>query len=226
VTRRHAAAIAAAALVLMATPQIAHASPTQFSGSAQLNYKILPTVKAQVIPNYLSGFGPTGGLGSGQTPAVGPGALLDGGTVDFGNVVVGYQYLYKYAAQVKVQTNDSAGFVVYGEGATDLNGSNPVPSPATYPIFSTLFWLPSNASNSPFTPATSFNKTNGNPIGPNGVNGIDYSGVGGVPQAMSAVWSSPIAGNLVEGFDYELRLSGTMPPSQFNVYIVYTVIGN
>jgi hypothetical protein len=225
--RRYAAALAAAALTLIfATPQIVHAGPAVTTGSAQLNYKILPTVKAQVIPNYLSGFGPTGGLGSGATPTPGPSAVLNGGTVDFGNVVVGYQYLYKYAAQVKVQTNDAAGFVVYGEGATDLNGSNPVPSPATYPIFSTLFWLPSSASNSPFSPATSFNKTMSTPIGVNGVNGIDYSGVGGTPPAMSAVWSSPIAGNLVQGFDYELRLSGAMPASQFNVYIVYTVIGN
>ena len=224
--RYFAAALPFAAFVLaMTVPQPGHASPGQFSGSAQLNYKVLPTVKAQVIPNYLSGFGPTGGLGSGSTPTPGPSAVLNGGTVDFGNVVVGYQYLYKYAAQIKVQTNDSAGFVVYGEGATDLNGSNPVPAPATYPIFSTLYWLPSNASNSPFTPATSFNKTTGNPI-TGGSGGIDYSGVGGVPSAMSVIWSSPTAGNLQQGYDYELRLSGTIPPSQFNVYIVYTVIGN
>ncbi|SRR5665213_2565141 len=223
--RRRAAVIAAATLILT-TARIAHAAPAVTTGSAQLNYKVLPTVKAQVVPNYLSGFGPTGGLGSGLTPAAGPSAVLNGGTVDFGNVVVGYQYLYKYAAQVKVQTNDSAGFVVYGEGATDLNGSAPVPSPATYPIFSTLYWLPSNASNSPFTPATSFNKTNGNPIGANGLNGIDYTPVGGTPSPISVVWTSPTSGNLVQGFDYELRLSGAMPASQFNVYIVYTVIGN
>src|ERR1700694_4531371 len=165
---------AAAALALIAATAIPEIAGAAYMGSAQLKYKIFPTVKAQVTPNYLSGFGPTGGLGSGSTPAVGPGAVLNGGTVDFGNVVVGYQYLYKYAAQIKVQTNDTAGFVVYGEGATDLNGSNPVPAPATYPIFSTLFWLPSSASNSPFSPATSFNKTNGTPIGFNGVNGIDY----------------------------------------------------
>jgi hypothetical protein len=219
--------IAGAAALLFAAAVytgVSAASPAT-TGSAQVNYKIMPTVKAQVIPNYASGFGPSGGLGSGSTPAPGAGAVLQGGTVDFGNVVVGYQYLYKYAAQIKVQTNDSAGFVVYGEGATDLNGSNPVPSPATYPIFSTLYWMQSNANNSPFTPATSFNRTNGVPIG-GGLGGIDYSGTGGVPQAMSAVWSSPTSGNLVQGFDYQLRLSGAMPPSQFNVYIVYTVIGN
>jgi hypothetical protein len=220
---RRLAAAAAAALLLTATAPLTARAGT--NGSAQLNYKVLPTVKAQVVPNYLSGFGPQGGLGSGSTPAAGPSAVLSGGTVDFGNVVVGYQYLYKYAAQISVQTNDSAGFVVYGEGATDLNGSNPVPAPATYPIFSTLYWLQSNGGNSPFSPATSFNKTNGNPI-IGGSGGIDYTGVGGVPSPMSVVWSSPTSGNLVQGFDYQLRLSGAVPASQFNVYIVYTVIGN
>ncbi len=43
---------------------------------------------------------------------------------------------------------------------------------------------------------------------------------------MSVVWSSPTSGNLVQGFDYQLRLPGAIPASQFNVYIVYTVIGN
>jgi hypothetical protein len=219
---RRAAALALTLIAATAMPRLADAAAF---GSAQLNYRVMPTVKAQVTPNYLSGFGPTGGLGSGSTPAAGPGAVLNGGTVDFGNVVVGYQYLYKYAAQVSVQTNDSAGFVVYGEGATDLNGSNPVPTPATYPIFSTLYWLPSSASNTPFSPATSFNKTTGNPIA-GGAGGIDYSGMGGVPPAISAVWHSSTSGNLVQGYDYQLRLSGAVPISQFNVYIVYTVIGN
>jgi hypothetical protein len=221
--KRFLSAAAAALLLTTAVPRIAPAATAQ--GSAQLNYKVLPSVKAQVTPNYLSGYGPQGGLGSGVTPAAGPNASLQGGTVDFGNVMVGYQYLYKYAAQVAVQTNDTAGFVVYGEGATDLNGSNPVPAPSTYPIFSTLYWLVSNASNSPFTPAHSFNKTSGNPIA-GGANGIDYSGSGGVPSAMSVIWTNATSGSLTQGYDYELRLSGAMPASQFNVYIVYTVIGN
>jgi hypothetical protein len=220
--RSLAAALAAAAVALAVVPAPARAA---FTGSAQLNYKILPTVKAQIIPNFASGFGPTGGLGSGATPAPGPNAVLNGGTVDFGNVIVGYQYLYKYAAQISVQTNDSAGFVVYGEGATDFNGSNPIPAPPTLPIFQTLYWLQSSASNTPYTPASSFNKTNGSPIA-GGANGIDYTGVGGVPSPMSVVWSSHTAGNLQQGYDYQLRLSGTVPASQFNVYIVYTVIGN
>jgi hypothetical protein len=222
VTRSLAAA--AAALILTAAPVLA-APPPQSNGSAKVNYKVLPTVKMQVMPNYLAGFGPQGGLGSGSTPAAGPSAVLHGGTVDFGNVVVGYQYLYKYAAQVSVQSNDSAGFVVYGEGATDLNGSNPVPAPATFPLAQTLYWLVSASGNSPFSPATTFNKTIGIPLA-GGANGIDYSGTGGVPSAGAMVWSTQTAGNLVQGYDYQLRLSSVIPISQFNVYIVYTVIGN
>jgi hypothetical protein len=212
-----------AALAAVAAGTAAHASGVPAQGSARVNYHILPSVKAQVIPNYQSGFGPTGGLGSGSTPAVGSGAVLDGGTVDFGSVVVGYQYLYKYAAQVNVQTNDASGFIVYAEGATDLNGSNPVPSPTTYPLFQTLYWLPSSTANSAFSPATSFNTTTGTPIGVNGANGISYAGT---PPGASIVWNSLTSGSLTEGYDYQLRLSSAMPASQFNVYIVYTVIGN
>jgi hypothetical protein len=217
--------LAAAAALLLLTAVSANVASADTAGSAQIKYKINPTVRAQVIPNYLSGFGPVGGLGSGQTPAVGAGAVLGGGTVDFGNVVVGYQYLYKFAAQVSVQTNDAAGFVVYGEGATDLNGSNPVPVPATFPLAQTLFWLISNASNSPFSPAHTFNRTGGVPLA-GGSGGIDYSGTGGQPPPMAVIWSNPTSGNVSQGYDYQLRLSGTIPASQFNVYIVYTVIGN
>jgi len=221
---RKLATTAALLFLVVAVPFVASGQAT--NGSAKLTYKVLPTVKAQVIPNYAAGYGPQGGLGSGATPTPGPNAVANGGTVDFGNVVVGYQYIYKYAAQVNVQTNDTAGFVVYAEGATDLNGSNPVPSPATYPIFSTLYWLNTNSGNTPFTPATSFNKTSGTPLGVNGSNGIDYSGVGGTPPGASTVWTSSTGGTISQGFDYQLRLSGTVPTSQFNVYIVYTVIGN
>jgi hypothetical protein len=221
---RRLTAAAAALLLTAATAGIASASGASL-GSAQLKYKINPTVRAQVIPNYASGFGPIGGLGSGSTPAVGAGAVLGGGTVDFGNVVVGYQYLYKYAAQVNVQTNDAAGFIVYGEGATDLNGSNPVPAPATFPLAQTLFWLISSGTNSPFSPARTFNRTGGAPIA-GGAGGIDYSGTGGSPPPMATIWSSATSGNVSQGYDYQLRLSGTIPASQFNVYIVYTVIGN
>jgi hypothetical protein len=216
-------AAVAAALALTGPPLAAGAQAT--SGSAHLTYKVIPFVQAQVVPNYASGFGvtSTSGYGSSTTPATGSTAVLDGGQVDFGNAVAGYNYLYKYAAEVNVNTNDLAGFVVYAEGATDLNGSNPVPSPSTYPIFQTLFWLVSSSANTPFSSASSFNKTTGTPLGTNGSGGISYSGT---PSAGSMVWNSLTDGTLTQGYDYQLRLSDAIPISQFNVYIVYTVIGN
>ncbi|MFN2459672.1 MAG: hypothetical protein ABR591_03120, partial [Candidatus Velthaea sp.] len=75
-----------------------------------------------VTPNYQAGFGPQGGSGSGSNPAVGASAHLGSGFVDFGNVVAGYAYIYKFAAQVSVTTNDNLGFNVYGEASTNLNG--------------------------------------------------------------------------------------------------------
>lgn len=206
--------------LLAATPAVAAAAAT--NGSAQLNYKVLPTVRATVVPNYQAGFGvtSTSGQGSGSTPATGASAVLDGGNVDFGTVVVGYQYLYKYAAQVSVQTNDTAGFVVYAEGATDFTGSNPAP------LANTLFWLVSNSSNSAFSPASSFSRTAATPLGVNGSGGIDYSSVGGTPPSTSMIWSYPTSGSVTQGYDYQLRPSSALAVSQYNVYIVYTVVGN
>jgi hypothetical protein len=208
----------ALAAALMSFPAFAAA---QTDGSAQLKYKINATVHASVVPNYQTGFGPSSansGQGSGSTPAPGSSAVLDGGNVDFGTVVVGYSYLYKYAAQVSVTTNDSAGFIVYGEGATDLNSSS-----GTFPLANTLFWLPSNSSNNDFTSATSFESTTTGTAVSGGAGGITYSGA---PPASAMIWSSPTSGTQSRGYDYELRLSSALPTSTFNVYIVYTVIGN
>lgn len=196
------------------------------AGSAQVKYKVLPLVKLTVVPNYQTGFGPTGGTGSGSTPAVGALATLNSGTVDFGTVVGGYAYLYKFAAAVTVTTNDTSGFIVYAEGSTDLNGSNPVPAPPTFPINQALFWLVSGAGNSPFSAATAFNATSSPVTG--GGTSITYPG--GVPPPSARIWSSGTAGTVTQGYDYELRLPATAAPAagttQFNVFVVYTVVGN
>jgi hypothetical protein len=203
----------------------AFAAPPGTMGSAQVKYRVLPLVKLTVVPNYQSGFGPQGGTGSGATPAPGALAVLDSGTVDFGNLIAGFQYLYKYAALVTVQTNDTAGFIVYAEGSTDLNGSNPVPSPPTFPINQALFWMVSSTGNSPFSAATPFNSTT-SPVS-NGGQTITYA-VG--PPASSQIWSNPTGGTVTQGYDYQLRLPTSITPAanstQFNVYVVYTVVGN
>lgn len=115
-----------------------------------------------MTPNYQTGYGPQGGAGSGSTPAPGALASLKGGDVDFGsNVVQGYQYLYKYAAQATVVTNDLSGFSVYGEGTSDVNDTT---IGGTVPLGQTLFWLVSGSSNNPFTPAIAFEPTSA-PVG-------------------------------------------------------------
>jgi hypothetical protein len=187
------------------------------NGSARLAYKVAPILTMTVTPNYQSGFGPIGGYGSGITPAAGSLATLGGGTVDFGsNVVAGYQYLYRYAAQVSVTTNDQNGFAVYGEGSSDWNGST------SFPLANTLYWLVSNSTNSPYSPASAFNRTAATPTG--GGTGINYGA--GNPPAAALVWQTVSGGTQTEGFDYQLRIPGNVPLNQLNVYIVYTAVAS
>lgn len=207
-------------LVLLSSLTLVAIRPVHASTSAatQAKWSIVPVLTATITPNFQSGYGPTGGQGSGTTPAVGPMASLNGGYVDFGTVIAGYQYLYKYAALVSVSTNDTSGFTVYAEGSTDLNGS----TTGSYPISSVLYWLPSSVSNTAFSSATSFQKTMGTAT--NGGQNINYGGV--APPASAVVWNSPAGGSLARGYDYQLRLPGAIPIDKFNVYVVYTVIGN
>ena len=172
-------------------------------GSYKANWKALPIINLNLTPNYTAGYGPQGGSGSGSTPAPGPSAAPAGGYIDFGNVVQGYQYLYKYAVQVNVTSNDSLGFQVYADGATDLQGA----LGGTWPISSTLFWIMSNSGNSPFSAATSFQAA----------------------PTTSMVWSYPStasAPGVNAGFDYQLRLTTPITVDRFNVNIQYTAVGN
>lgn len=194
-------------------------------GSVKLVWKTLPLIQLTITPNYQSGFGPQGGAGSGSTPAPGPGAVLNGGVVDFGNQVVqGYAYLYKYAAQAAVKSTDASGFTVYAEGSSQINDTT---AGGTVPLNQILFWLPSNASNGPFSNATAFNAST-SPAGCGGTC-INYAGS---PPLTSSVWSYPAStmaqpGSIVsQGWDYQLRLYNSPNPDSFQVYIVYTAVGN
>jgi hypothetical protein len=171
-----------------------------------------------VTPNYQSGFGPTGGTGSGSTPAVGPAASLGGGYVDFGTVVAGYAYLYKYAAQVAVTTNDSSGFKVYGEGSTDFQGT----LGSTQAMNSLLFWAYTGSGNTPFSAATPFQTTTFPTA--NGGQNITYGG--STPSSSSLVWSSTTGGTISKGFDYQIHVPSSIATDTFSAYVVYTVIGN
>ncbi len=208
------------AALVTAVGGAAHASS---SGSVSANWKTSIVINMSVAPNYQSGYGPQGGP-SNATPAPGPSASLNGGYVDFGKVTQGYNYLYKYAAQVSVTTNDSSGFQVYAEGSSDWQSAGS----GTWPIGTSLFWLPSASTNTPFTPAAAFDKTVATITGSGSTTGISY-GPGG-PPASALVWTyggstTGLTNNTAnQGYDYELQLSSSIPAAQFSVYVVYTVV--
>ena len=223
--RSYGLIIALAAAILACVDQRALAQSIGSYGSVKLVWKVAPIIKLTITPNYQSGFGPQGGAGSGATPAPGPGATLGGGIVDFGsNVVQGYAYLYKYAAQASVQSSDASGFTVYAEGASDIQD---LTAGGTIPLNQTLYWLPSSSSNGPFSSATGFNATT-SPVGCGGTC-INYAAN---PPGSATVWTYPNATNglpgnsATQGWDYELRLYSSPNPDSFQVYIVYTAVGN
>ena len=47
-----------------------------------------------------------------------------------------------------------------------------------------------------------------------GAGGIDYSGTGGQPPPMAVIWSNATSGNVSQGYDYQLRLSGALTSSK------------
>ena len=167
------------AMLLATAVSRAEAQPT---GAIKLTYTIPVKITSVVTPNFQAGYGPQGGTGSGVSPSVGPLAQLQGGYVDFGSsVVAGYNYLYKYAAQVSVTSTDSLGYSVYGEGSTNFsNGAT------TWPVGTTLFWLTSGSSNTPFSAASPFNVTSGTPT--NGGQNINYTSA---PPSSSSSGSRP-----------------------------------
>lgn len=207
-----------ATLIAAATARVRAAT-----GSVEATWKTAVIISMTVAPNFQSGFGPQGGPGS-PTPAPGPSAAPGAGYVDFGKVVQGYNYLYKYAAQVAVLTNDANGFQVFAEGSSDFTSA----SSGSWPIDTTLFWLRTNSVNTPYSAAVPFSKTSAAVSGSGTTTGITY-GAGGPPSA-AMVWS--YAGSTIglpsntatQGYDYLLQLSGSAPVTQFSVYVVYTVV--
>lgn len=212
------ATIALAAIAAPALPAYA-----QVNGSVHVSYKIPPSVNLTITPNFQSGFGPQGGAGSGSTPAVGGSASLKGGAVDFGTVVQGYNYLYKYAAEVSVATNDSTGFQLFAEGATDFD--------TTFPIQNALYWMISGTGNTPFTGAPAahgFQKTAFPVTGSGSTTGINYTP--SIPPGAALVWQyggptlSLAGGAAVQDYDFKLNVPASTNISTFSLYVVYTAV--
>ncbi len=222
---RSLAGIAAIALVAIAVAYAgpSSATPVATNGSVRVLYHVPPSINMTLTTNYQTGYGPQGGAGSGSTPSPGPGTST--GAIDFGTVVQGYNYLYKYAAQVAVGTNDVNGFVLYAEGTSDFD--------ATFPLQNSLYWLPSSSSNTPYTgppTAHSFQKT----LSPvtYGASSASIGYGGAAPNSSAQIWQYNTAtvslpgGSASQGYDYQLDVPSSTNISSYSIYVVYTAVAS
>lgn len=211
---------AAAAMLSVATPAMA-AAP-----NVTIGWYTSAIIKLSLTPNYANGFGTVKAVfGTQPTPAPGPGALLDGGFVDFGPVIAGTNYLYKYAVHLNITSNDVNGFNLYAEGASDFTGAT---SGGTSTLNQTLYYLPSTNgvttdSNTGFSPSFPFYKTSQTILGsPN----APYAGP--APAIQYSTYPSPIyqstTGDGDAYYDFELKVPPTLSADTYYVWVLYTVV--
>lgn len=201
------------ALLLSLVPAIAPAA-----SNVTIEWHGQMLVSMTVTPNYTAGYGAIlskfgGGV---QTPLAGPGAPA---AVDFGSVLSGDSYLYKFAAHVNVSTNDPGGFNLYGEGTADFIA---VSTGGNAPLSSTLFYVNSvpsgNDTNNGFNaPAYPFAKTAA-PVTPGTPPTINYGGAYPTPISTS---NTPFA-DFYE--DYLLKVPPTSIAASYAIWVVYTVV--
>jgi hypothetical protein len=213
-----------AAVALTAVLSPAYAAPVTASGSVTVAWKTAPIVHFTLTPNYYTGFGSVKAVfGTQPSPTHGPGATgVGAGTVDFGTTVAGDTYLYKYAAELTITSNDSSGFYVYGQAAAALTNNS---DGSTYPVNQAVYYLPSGAtsdSNTGFTPGLPFAQTAGAVSG----------GTDSVTNPATITYSSypnPIAVSSAENgnyyYDYQFKVPPTGTSGNYYVWIVYTVVG-
>lgn len=213
--------VAAALFVLLCSPQSVLAATT---GPTIVKWNTQAIVKLTLTPNYAVGFGSVPAVfGTQPAPTVGPDASFAGGAVDFGSVLTGKDYLYKYAVHLNVFTSDPAGFNLFGEGAADFYNSTDTTS---QPIQQDVFYAPSTSgspadSNTGFTSGLPFYKTSGSvsPAQPN---------FAIAPSITYVTYPSPIASSstaIVDYYyDYELHVPALASTGAYFVWVVYTVV--
>ena len=215
--------VAFAAIAFAAALAPAGASTTS---PAQVKWNTQVVVTMSLTPNYALGFGQVKAVfGTQPAPTHGPnaGPGTGQGDVDFGNVLSGTDYIYKYAAHLNVTTNDPSGFQVYGEGAADFYNQTDA---STTPISSTIFYASSTSgspadTNNGFTPGLPFEKTSGT------VTGGSY-GVAPTINYGGSYPSTPVATHVSATgdfyWDYLLKVPSTATGGKYFVWIVYTVV--
>lgn len=212
-----AASVAAFTQATAATP----------SGTVNVQWHTQAIVKLTLTPNYASGFGQVKAVfGTQPAPTHGPDATGIGqGSVDFGSVLSGTDYLYKYAAHLNVATNDPGGFTVYGEGAANFYNTTDGSSQL---LSSTLYYANSTSGsvadpNNGFTPGLPFQNTSGivTPAqpNPNASPTINYNGT----YPSSPIATSSTATNDFY-YDYLMKVPFTATGGAYFVWIVYTVV--
>jgi hypothetical protein len=226
--------LAAALLAVILSLSNPTAIAQTLSNQANVNVKwtAQALVNVSLTPNYAAGFGQVPAvIGAQPAPTHGPnaGPGVGQGDVDFGNVLAGKNYLYKYATSVAVVSNDPAGVDLYGEGSADFTLHSGT-GQATVPISSAIYYLNSTSGspadgNTGFSPGTPFFKTNGV---------VSNGGYGGPPASIAyTVYPSAIAQSVTENstfyFDYELKvpatvITGAQTGGIYYVWIVYTAV--
>lgn len=199
------------------------------SGSVNVSWYAQAIVKVALTPNYASGYGAVKAVfGTQPTPAPGSGACLDGCAVDFGDVLAGTNYLYKYAAHLNVVSNDTNGVTLYGQGAADFYNTN---DSTTQPLNTTVYWLQStngsvSDSNTGFSPAFPFSNA-GSTAGAT-VSGNSFSTAPTVSYSSSPPSNAEIgytsSANSDLYYDYQLKVPPTATSGQYYVWVVYTVV--
>jgi hypothetical protein len=209
-------AVAVAAVLTVLAPASAS------TGSVTVQWYAQAAVKFVLTPNYASGYGTVKAVfGTQPAPAPGPAACLQGCAVDFGSVLAGTDYLYRFASHLSVQTNDVNGVNVYGEGAADFFNTA---DGSSAPLNQSVYYLSSTSggadANTGFSPSLPFYRTNG------GVAGNTFNTT---PTITYASYPAPIVStnsNATSDFyyDYQLKVPPIATSGTYYVWIVYTVV--
>lgn len=201
---------------------LAPATATAGTGSTLVKWSAQSVLSVSLTPNYYAGYGAVKAtIGTQPAPTHGPNATLDGGAIDFGPVLGGTVYLYKYAAHLNVTSNDPNGFYVYGEGAADfLNTAD-----GTSSSLSTVLYYLNSTSGSPadgntgFSAGLPFYKTNGM---------VMNNGQFTTPTITYMSYPAPIVTSPTQNgdfyYDYELKVPPAATAGLNYVWIVYTVV--